>query len=517
MSALARPSMLAALFSFGALLLHPALAAADWPPGRELALVAVLLLALVGLLGRAIAARGGTRTGAWLVMAGAALVVAGIGLDGIRGSDGTLTLGLGQTSGNFDEAGPDGGSLGLRPFGFQVGADARTAAGVSLRLPLGTVELTDRRAIAVGGFRLAAPSFAATGEVARLRVATSDGTRTEVAELTPDGPTRSGDLSLSLEQYFPDFALDENQRPFTRSLEPRNPAALLRVARGKDVYRAFVLQSMPGVHRVAPLGITFSLLDVQPQERVTIAVHRRPFALAVLVGGLLLLAGVAIGLSALSASTSAGANGGVAANGGPLVAGAGLLVYLVLVDSGRVLALRPGLAGPGGRLPLPGAGVPLALALIAALAGVLLLAAQHATGVDVAGVARGALVVSVLAGFAGVAVALVRVLPGGGGIRAALPVIGIGCAALVVAATLLWPVASGGPLVAAIVTGLLVANAILIGVGSTAAYGAYSEGATAAASATVLLGLAACETTGFTALRRLLLLVGFLALFVRPY
>jgi hypothetical protein len=511
MSALARPAVLAWLLSLAALALHPALHAERWLPGRELVLVAVLLLALVGLLARALAARDGERTAAWLVAAGAALLLADVGLDGLRGRHGTVTLGLGQVVGNFDEAGPDGRSLGLRPLGFRIGAEATTAAGVSLLLPHGTAELTGRRAIAVGGFRLADPRVSATGGVARLRVAAFDGTRTDVAELTPEGPARVGDLVISLEQYFPDFALDEKQQPFTRSLEPRNPAALLSVARGGQVHRAFVLQSMPGVHRVEPLGLSFSLLSIQPEQVVTVGVHRQPFALAVLLGGLVLIVGVALG--------SARALAGSAAPGdGPLVAGTGFLACLLLVDAGRVLTWNLGLAGSVGRVPLPGVGILLGLALIAVLAGVLLLASQRlAGGVDVGTVARGALGVAVLAALAGVGLAVIRVLSGGVGLAPALTIAGVALAALVLAAALRPPFRSRVPLVVPMVTGLLLAVTLGVGVWSTATHGSYATPTTAAASTAAFLGLAAGEATGLAELRRLALLVAALALFVRPF
>jgi hypothetical protein len=512
MSALARPAVLAWLLSLAALALDPALHAERWLPGRELALVAVLLLALVGLVARALAPRGGERTAAWLVAAGAALVLAGVGLDGLRGRHGTVTLGLGQVVGNFDEAGPDGRSLGS-----SLAPHPPTAGGVSLLLPHGTAELTGRRAIAVGGFRLADPRVTATGGVARLRVAASDGRRTDVLEVTPDGPARAGDFVVSLEQYFPDFALDEKQQPFTRSLEPRNPAALLSVARGGPVHRAFVLQSMPGVHRVEPLGLSFSLLSVQPEQVVTIGVHRQPFALAALLGGLLLIVGVAVGARSLAGSPSA------ASGDGPLVAGAGLLACLLLVDAGRVLTWNLGLAGPGGGVPLPGVGILLGLALIAALAGVLLLASQRlaaqrqAGGVDVGVVARGAFGVAVLAALAGVGLALVRVLSGGVGLAPALPIAGVALAALVLAAALRPSFRSRLLLVVPIVTGLLLAVTLGVGVWSTATHGSYATPATAAASAAAFLGFAAGEVTGLAGLRRLALLVAVLALLVRPF
>ncbi len=519
MSVLARPAVLSWLLSLAALALLPALGAERWLPGRALVLVALLLLAGLGLLARAIRARA-ERVAAGLVAAGALLVLAGVGLDGVRGRQGTLTLAFGQTAGNFDETGPGGRSLGLRPLGFRVAAEAPTADGVSLLLPSGKAELTSRRALALGGFRLADPRLTATGGAARLRIAASDGTRTEVAELTPDGPVRAGDLLISLEQYFPDFALDQNQQPFTRSLEPRNPAALLSVSRGGQVHRVFVLQSMPGVHRVEALGLAFSLLSVEPERAVTIAVERQPFAPLAFLGGLLLIAGVALGARPTGAPTSSGASAisrgsGAASFEGPLLAGAGLLACLLLLDSGRVLSWTFGLAGPSGRLPLPGAGVPLGLALLATLAGVLLLGAGRlAGGVRVGGVARGLLVAAVVSAAAGVALAAVRALASGIGLPGALPLVGLALAVLVLGAAL-WPFRSRLPLEAP-VTGLLLAAGLGLALGSTLRHGSYATPLVAAVAATALLGLSACERTGFPGLRRLLLLVAILALFVRP-
>ena len=310
MSGLARPAVLAWLSSLLALALHPALDAQSWLPGRDLVLVALLLLTVVGLVARATAARDGARSSAGLLALGAALILGGLGLDGLRGWHGRLTVALGQTSDNFDETGAHGRSLGLRPLGFRVGALARTAAGVSLVLPSGRAELTGRRAIVVEGVRLANPRLAATGQAVLLRVAASDGRRRDVFELTPGAPARAGDLSLAVERYFPDFALDERQRPFTRSLEPRNPAALLSVRRGDEVHRAFALQSLPGLHRVEALGLSFSLLEVQPEEQVTIGVHRQPFAPVLLLGGLVLVAGLALGARPLVSNGSEGSASG---------------------------------------------------------------------------------------------------------------------------------------------------------------------------------------------------------------
>jgi hypothetical protein len=514
MRVLARPAALSWLLSLGALLLFPALGSERWLPGRTLVLVALLLLAGLALLLRALLERSG-RAGAGLLAAGALLVLAGVGLDGVLGRQGTLRLGVGRTAGNFDETGPGGRSLGLRPLGFQVGAVAATADGATLLLPSGRVELTRRRAVAFGGFRLADPRVAPTGEAALLRIAASDGTKTEVADLTPDGAVRMGDLLVSLEQYFPDFALDDQQRPFSRSLEPRNPAALLTVSRGGQSYRAFVLQSMPGVHRVQALDLAFTLLSVEPERVVTIAVERQPFAPLALLGVLLLIAGVTLSVRPAPEAEGVSADTMAGTGTGPLVAGTGLLATLLLVDFGHLLGWAFGLAGPAGRLPLPGAGIPLGLALLASLAGVLLLAgARLAPGVRVGRLGRGLLVAAVVGASAGLVLSAVRVVASGFGLAAALPVVGIALAVLVLAVALR-PLEAGLPLVGP-ATGLLLAAALGVALGSTLRHGSYATPLVAAVGATALLGLSACQRTGLAAWRRLLLLLAVLALFVRP-
>ncbi len=514
MSALAAPGVLAWLLTLAAVALHPLLRAEAWLPGRDLLLVVLLLLAAIGFVTRALRPPYGGRIAAWLVAAGALVALAGVGLDQVRGLRGSVTLAVGQMSNNFDEAGTDGRSLGLRPFGFQVGLQAMTPAGAVLVLPDGrTTVLAPGRTAAIGGFRLADARASATGGVARLRVAAADGQKTEVADVVPGQPARAGNLVLSLEQYFPDFALDDRQQPFTRSLEPRNPAALLSVRRDGRTYRAFVIQSMPGAHRVEPLGVAFSLLDVEPEQSVTIAVHHQPFALIALLGALLLAGGVAVGV-VRPASTAVGES-----KDDLLVAGAGLLTGLWLADSGQILRWTFAVPSAGVRSPLEGAGVLLGLALLATLGGVLLLGAGRlAPGTDVRAVARGALSGAVIAGAVAVALAALRLalLPSGVETAAVLPVAGVALGTAVLAAALspLTQETLAAPATTAVAAALLLAAVAVVGIQANAAHGAYAVAATSAAAATALLGLAAREETGLVSLRRLALLVAVLALLV---
>lgn len=296
MSTLARPGTLAVILVLAALVLHPALRSEAWLPERRLVLAVVCLLAVVSLIARALEAGPGQRLSAWFVAAGALLVVGAAGWDGVRGQEGTLTLMEGQQRPHFDERGPGGRSLGLRPLGFVIGLQrVLPGGGVALALPgrKEPVELTAERAVSFGGFRFAQPRAVPRGEAARLRIEVSDGKGTLTTVIRPGQPSRAGDLEITLEEYFPDFALDQNQKPFSRSIEPRNPAALLTVTRTGQTYRVFVLRAMPGVHRVAALDRSFTLLDVEPEQSAEIAVRREPVAAVALLGGVLGLAGLA--------------------------------------------------------------------------------------------------------------------------------------------------------------------------------------------------------------------------------
>lgn len=520
MSALARPGVFVALLAAAALGLHPASAARL--PGQSAFLAAALALVALALLARAASARDG-RVPAALTAAGAITLVAALGADGLRGHHGRLVLVPGQSRGTFDEVGPEGRSLGLRPLGFTIGAErVRPDGSVTLALPGldAPLDLSTRRAVASGGYRFAAPrALAPTGAVARLRVSASDGARTTIADVAPGAPGRAGDLTISLEQYFPDFALDDRQQPFSRSAEPRNPAAVLSVERGGEAFRAFVLQSMPGVHRVEGLGLAFSLLAVEPEKPVELVVHREPAAPAALAGALLLLAGLGLSLGAMVSrpSTAAGSAGSSA-----IVAGAALAVFLGLVGGGSVLAWSFGLPTGTGRVALPGVGVLLGAALLLALGGTLVLLAGRLAGEGAGAlpVGRSGLWGALALGTGGLVLAAVRLalLPAAAA-AAWTPLLGLAVGVGVLAGSLASTLPSPPAALARVAAGslptaawLAVVGAIAVAVASVLRDGTYATEGSAAAAATSLLGLAALEPTGASGLRRFAFLLALLAL-----
>jgi hypothetical protein len=165
----------------------------------------------------------------------------------------------------------------------------------TLALPEGgEVTATASRAVRVGSFRLGDPRLHPSGAASSLTINVTDASGTQAVQLS-EGPARLGDLELELERYFPDFALDERQQPFSRSAHSRNPAALLRVRRGEKTSRVFVIRSMPGLHEVAELGKSFALAAVEPEISVHLKVAQEPFAPTLAAGALALLVAVGLG------------------------------------------------------------------------------------------------------------------------------------------------------------------------------------------------------------------------------
>jgi len=199
-----------------------------------------------------------------------------------------------------------------------------------------------------------------------------------------------------------------------------------------------------------------------------------------------------------------------------LVAGGLLTTLLASVDRGSVLSWSFALGTP--RTPLVGVGALLGVALLAALAGTLLLGAQRLSGAaqGTRSVGVAILWTAVLVGTIGVAVALARVWLGGASASGAAALVWLAAASSALAATLLEArrpasrpaeVAAGWALLATRVgAALAVLTAVLAGADGVLRQGTYGTNATLAAVSAGLLGLAALEPTHLAFTRRLALL-----------
>jgi hypothetical protein len=272
------------------ILLHPAFGLAELPRGRILTAALSLGLALS-------LASFASRRPEWLLAAGAVAFLIGQGYDSVRGHQGHLTLAVNEAAHLFDEEGPGGASLGLRPLGFEVRLAGVEAEAARLVLPGGEAILTKERALSVLGARLGRPTLMPTGEAARLVLSvTAEGSTREI-DLEPPRTATLGKLEIALDRYFADFALSPRGEPFSRSPVPRNPAALLRVTSPQGVFPMFVIRALPGIHEQPGVPATFALLKVEPQMALRIDVFEEPFLLVSLVGLVAML--VALGLEAL--------------------------------------------------------------------------------------------------------------------------------------------------------------------------------------------------------------------------
>lgn len=262
----------------------------DLPPRGRHPLVGGALAGLAVLFVVALADR---RTPRRLVALGVATVALALAYDSVRGERGSITLVEGRGTRNFEEMGPGGRRLGLRPL-----ADGVTLGSIE---PDGTVVLAEenagrrvrvspRRAARVAGYRFGNPRRVPTAG-ARLALRVTGGVEADV--ILREGDTaRASDLDITVERYFPDFAV-EGQEPFSRSNVPRNPAALLQVRRGTSSWTVFVMRAMPGIHKPAGLDRTLALVDVAPDEAIALSVTREPAAVLAGLGVLVVALGVA--------------------------------------------------------------------------------------------------------------------------------------------------------------------------------------------------------------------------------
>jgi hypothetical protein len=258
----------------------------EWQPAVGGVVAGLTALFVVALLDRRAPRR--------LVALGAATFALAVAYDAVRGEQGSMTLAQGQGTRTFDEEGPGGRPLGFHPLGDAVVLEAIEPDGTVVLGQTDTqrrARVAPRRAAAVAGYRIGTPQRVTTG-AARLVIRVSGGAEGEVTLREGEKGT-AGDLEITLTKYFPDFALDERQQPFSRSEEPRNPAALLGVARGTASWRVFVIRAMPGIHHPEGLDRTLTLADIVPDEAVMLSVHREPAALLAGLGLLVTALGVA--------------------------------------------------------------------------------------------------------------------------------------------------------------------------------------------------------------------------------
>ena len=245
------------------------------------------------LLVAAVVLRATEDRGAAVLALGVVVTVGAVGYDVLGGHRGRLAFRAGEGAQAFDEEGAAGERLGLRPLGAVVSLDAVVGNEATLVVEGAPgrrrERLLPRTAVAVGAYRL---GWEGVEPHPHLSLTLTRDAQSATVDLAPGEAQSVEGLDLEIERYFPDFALDDANNPFSRSEEPRNPAALLRVHSGERSWRVFVLQAMPGVHRVPDLPWAIVLRGVTPDPRLLIAVHRDPAAPVAALGVALIALGL---------------------------------------------------------------------------------------------------------------------------------------------------------------------------------------------------------------------------------
>jgi hypothetical protein len=297
MKALSSPAGLAIVALLLAAATHPAVDLAWLGSASALA---VPLLALLLALAAVLAARGRGVPGI-VVALGMVVTLAGVGHDALRGRSGRLTLRPQEGTQTFEEEGPGGRVLGLRPLGFDLRLPGAGPEGATLAIgvPAPTspaVAIGPREAVAENGLRL---GWRAYEDSPRLVLTLSRGDERLELELSGTAPLLVEDAEIQLVRYFPDFAIDAANQPYSRSTDFRNPGALLRVRRAGTTRHIFVLRSVSGpqeFNQLPELGWTFGLASMTADPRLTLGVHQEPAAAAVAFGVALVVVGLALGM-----------------------------------------------------------------------------------------------------------------------------------------------------------------------------------------------------------------------------
>jgi len=104
------------------------------------------------------------------------------------------------------------------------------------------------------------------------------------------------DLSLTATRFLPDFVLDEKNQPSTRSLEPNNPAVLIRGERaGAEVFSGWIFAKFPDfaqMHQAQESEFKPELKDVKAPQYSVLQTAKDPGVSLIWVGCAVLMLGL---------------------------------------------------------------------------------------------------------------------------------------------------------------------------------------------------------------------------------
>lgn len=105
-------------------------------------------------------------------------------------------------------------------------------------------------------------------------------------------------LEIQVHRFLPDFVLDENKRPFSRSNEPNNPAVLVEVTQqGEKIFNGWLFARFPDFGQMHPdkgSPLSLELRNYSASQYSVLHVSRDPGTSFVWAGCILIMLGLAL-------------------------------------------------------------------------------------------------------------------------------------------------------------------------------------------------------------------------------
>jgi cytochrome c biogenesis protein len=107
-----------------------------------------------------------------------------------------------------------------------------------------------------------------------------------------------GQTAISVERFIPDFVLGEGSKPETRSLQPGNPAALIKGVRGgKEIFSGWIFANFPDfaqMHGAAETDLVFEFKSFDAGQYPVIEAAKDPGAVLIWLGCALVMLGLGL-------------------------------------------------------------------------------------------------------------------------------------------------------------------------------------------------------------------------------
>ena len=140
-------------------------------------------------------------------------------------------------------------------------------------------------------------SYGDTGKAGRMKVTVTsrDGTKSKTYTIPLRGVTDMEEfgLKMKVESFLPDFAMNDQNKPFSKSRQPNNPAALVAlVLPDGNTQRTWLFKNFPDFHGLKEVDFSLRFADYESQQYTGLQVAYDPGVWVVWLGCTLMVIGV---------------------------------------------------------------------------------------------------------------------------------------------------------------------------------------------------------------------------------